>query len=707
MVSSKVKKTLLVLLLIAVAVIFRFTYRYPYHPDHYIWGVHANAIIEKGYAPWVLHPMSLFGYYPLSVPSGFEYLSAYLSAMVDVDLPMVYFYFSIFCGLYAGLAVFVMMRHWNTWEVSFLSSAVLLTMAFFMKDTSNTASTRITNLIFYPLFILILFKIHEHWVHKKKVKIKYIVLEIILFLFMALIHRLSQLLIIFVLAFFCGIAIQNWKKLLNLYTKSIFFKKREKHYLHSKLYILVDILVIFSLYIGFLFFKSRISFVVFAIFTLSYYFFMSFAKFKKREEILLDIIIYIALLVFAKAADLAVRSRLLVHVSKFLPEADYFKLSGLIVLVLFLGAVFYFAYHFYFHSLIRKLAEIADTSIEKAYSYSEKNPERALSFMLFAAFGMLVFATFTGRAFFHIDPSPYYSSFILKGTSSIVVLVNWLMNINNNLTILIWFSFLGIGYLFLKKYKDFYDYFFIFVAFGFCQFIFDWEYIRLYMNPLYAVFIAIGLVFFIKKILEMKRLAKLLLPALVALLCLHLAFSGIFMHRDLFLPKIGIESQMPEFSNEQIIAAGEYIRQVDGDFSLLSSADRFRTPLVAYYAGKPDAVGAQSIFLYPNKYNITALSAERLWESFRRGEKIREFYQLHDWILPGFYYHGRHIRFFLGSSPDSNIYKKVLDSYKIKYIIDNKRAEDKDIFFFYVQDSKNKVYTSDEIAIFDIEKGQA
>ena len=54
------KKIILVSLLVILAILFRLTFQYPWHPDHYIIGQYTYIIIEQGYAPWVLHPLSLF-----------------------------------------------------------------------------------------------------------------------------------------------------------------------------------------------------------------------------------------------------------------------------------------------------------------------------------------------------------------------------------------------------------------------------------------------------------------------------------------------------------------------------------------------------------------------------------------------------------------------------------------------------------------------
>ncbi|MBT3408819.1 hypothetical protein HN415_09145, partial [Candidatus Woesearchaeota archaeon] len=138
--NQKIKRIILVILLVIVATIIRTHYKYPPHPDHYALAQYTESIIREGYAPWVLHPMSLLGYYPLSKPSGFEYFSANLILITGLDLPNTFLLFSLFTAFYASFALYTMMRKWTKFEISLLSSFILLTMVTFALDTQNTAS---------------------------------------------------------------------------------------------------------------------------------------------------------------------------------------------------------------------------------------------------------------------------------------------------------------------------------------------------------------------------------------------------------------------------------------------------------------------------------------------------------------------------------------------------------------------------------------
>jgi hypothetical protein len=46
----------------------------------------SQSILDQGFADWIMHPISLIGYYPLGYPSGFMYLLASLSALTGIEL---------------------------------------------------------------------------------------------------------------------------------------------------------------------------------------------------------------------------------------------------------------------------------------------------------------------------------------------------------------------------------------------------------------------------------------------------------------------------------------------------------------------------------------------------------------------------------------------------------------------------------------------
>src|SRR3989344_9026017 len=204
------KQKILLGFLLAITILSITTYfQHPWHPDHYTLGQYVNAVIEKGYAPWILHPASLFGYYPLSEPSGFEFFHAVLYNITGLGLDEQFFIFSVFSALFVIICLFILMREFSSFEISFLGSIILATMVYFVKNVSNNASSRMMNIIFYPLFILALFRIYTIYRERKSLSVKFIALASLLFLQMYLTHRLAQLLFIFVISLVAAISLPH------------------------------------------------------------------------------------------------------------------------------------------------------------------------------------------------------------------------------------------------------------------------------------------------------------------------------------------------------------------------------------------------------------------------------------------------------------------------------------------------------------------
>ncbi|MBT4647816.1 hypothetical protein HOC11_06125 [archaeon] len=337
----------------------------------------------------------------------------------------------------------------------------------------------------------------------------------------------------------------------------------------------------------------------------------------------------------------------------------------------------------------------------------QKRTNEAISVFLALVFLYMIYATFTGRSFVNMDKSHYFSSFLLQGESPIVVAINWIFNLNNNLSVLIIFAFIGIFSLFFKAVKTFYDYFFVFVILGFSQFIFEWEYIRLYMNPIYSLFIGIGITYTWTVLSKWKLSMRNIMTITVLLLTAHFIFSGIFVQRDFFIKKF-LFYEEGFFAPEAYSKTAAKFLKSDETFSIITSSDYVRPGPLSFYANQIDAVNAQSMFI--NKeydFNITKVDFSNIQDSLKRGEKIVGFYHLNDWILDGNYYHGKHI-YSLINRFNLKIAPIVIDDYKIKYLIDDEKvpAEEKNGYFLFIQPNNNLVYTNEYMSIYDLNRGK-
>ena len=696
------QKLLLTFLLAITIILFTTYYKYPWHPDHYSLGQYSYALIEKGYAPWVLHPISLFGYYPLSTPAGFEFFFSVLFNISSLDLPILFYLFSIFFALIAVAAVYLLMREFTSFEASFLTAIVLPTMTLFAKNLSNTASSRMFNITFYPLFILILFKIFKIYKEEKRISFKYIITGILLFTFMNLIHRFGQLLLIFIISFFLALILVNFNGIIKWIKSKKIYAYRKKFYDYSVLLAYIDMEVIAFILFSFFFFKVILIQIWFVSMALIHYVWYDYGKVmkKKRSEnlLLLDIFLFASYLVLAKALDIIVRGRFLINFNRLIEE----YLFQLIILVSLFGLLSIFSIYIIYKKFngIRNFLAFVK---KKTFEILSGNPEKLISWALLLIFLFLFSRNFTGDNFYRFGLEHYTKSYFLEGISPWVIMINFILNLNNNVTILIYFAMIGAVYLFLKENKTFYDYFFVFVALGFSQFLLDWEYIRLYILPIYAIFVGIGLVFVIEKLLK-KFGKKTIFAVLILLFVVHFAIGNVFIQREKFLADLDPVNYR-EIPEEYYMAAGNYLND-KGDISIHTSSSIDYDRKTAYYAKKVISVLAQSTFISNKNFEIEKISFSELWDSFVKGKKIRIIYSLKDPIFSSYYYHGRHISYLNGRDIYDGTVNEIIDLYNINYVIDSPDSTRKTKFFQSAQPIRNKVYSSSRLDVYDLSKGR-
>ncbi|RMF05631.1 hypothetical protein D6764_04195 [Candidatus Woesearchaeota archaeon] len=691
---------LVLLLSSALAVLLRLSYLHPWHPDHYTWGSFTKILLSQGYATWVLHPLSLFGYYPLSIPSGYEFFMSIFTLLTGMTFSQAVFVFSIISSFIAAYFFFLMMRYWTSFDTSLFASFIYLTSVFFVKVTSNNASTRITNIMLYPLFIIFLFRIRENLLEKKPGLWKNILMAAFLFILMSIIHRLSQLSIIFVIAFFLSLAVEKHRELWQWYKTTWLYMKRKPHYDRSQWYLAIDTsFVVFSLLL-LRFIKLKILSVVSILLLAAYYYWFDIRKanLKRTTDSLFRDILYLAGISFAsKALDLSLRGRLLVHLKNILEKHSWILLLFLILLIAAAFAVLSISRRK--HHLIRNLREKSVA----VYETITGNSHYSIAVGLFLVFILFSLKTISGSGFYRTGFEHYTHSFLLSGDSFFVILFNFILNLTNNVTPLIWFAPFAFVHIAFKPAKSFYDYFWLVTAIGFSQFILDWEYIRLYMIPVYSVFSSLGLVLAFR--VAVRRSRKIAFALLSGFLLLHILFAVVFVQRDFYLSSVGIEEPTPYVPEEYLVAAGNFMSD-DSQYSIHTSSSIQLDRAAAFYSGKPNAVGAQIIYIRPD-LQVERRNLTQVWRDLKSGRKVRELYYLNDWLFPGTYYHGRHIASLNGRTISDPIAWRIIDSYSIKYLIDSPVYPAKTRFFESVQPLKNKVYSSGMIDIYDLNGGRS
>ena len=342
------------------------------------------------------------------------------------------------------------------------------------------------------------------------------------------------------------------------------------------------------------------------------------------------------------------------------------------------------------------------TYINKSVDNVKKRPHLIVSLVLLIITLFFISKNFTGDNFYRFGLTHYTDSFILKGNSPWVIMVNFIFNLNNNLTILIYFAGIGALYLFLKKNKSFYDYFFVFVAMGFSQFLLDWEYIRLYMIPLYVIFIGIGLTFVIKK-LSTKLSKKILFISIITLFIAHIVIGNFFIQRERIMEDFDIV-QYGTIDEPYFISAGNYLKD-KGEVSIHTSSSIEYDRKTAYYANKVISVLAESTLINKD-LEVEEVPLGEIIDSFKRGQKIRQFYILKDPLFGSNYYHGRYIVYLNGREITDRTVKKIIDLYNINYVVDSPDSKEKTKLFESIEPLKNKVYSSGELDVYDLSEGR-
>ena len=209
MIISRRTTYLSILLLIIITLL----YRYPFSPHE--WGVdsffvHATSqsIITYGRAKWILSPFSYIGMYPLSTPSGMEFILSSLSMMSGVSMEGVIYFTGLLFAVVGCLGTFLLAYDVKGNHPFAIISALLFTTApFYISGTTWTMSTRPYLISLIPIFILFLIRYHRTG------NALWLVLSGISFLFLLTLHRLAFLLVFIVAAYMLsGVLLKVIKK---------------------------------------------------------------------------------------------------------------------------------------------------------------------------------------------------------------------------------------------------------------------------------------------------------------------------------------------------------------------------------------------------------------------------------------------------------------------------------------------------------------
>lgn len=190
-------------ILIGCLLLLNIVFRYPVTPHEigmdsfFVHGL-VNSISDYGKIKWALHPLSFFGLYPLSYPSGSPVILSVASQITGVSIENTILVYGIILGILGMLGSYIMALKIKNWYLfGFFTSFAFSTAPIFLELTRWTASTRNLFVALFPLFLWSIF-----WFNKKNTYLrKPFLLAIIFLLTLVAAHRISFLLALVLISF--------------------------------------------------------------------------------------------------------------------------------------------------------------------------------------------------------------------------------------------------------------------------------------------------------------------------------------------------------------------------------------------------------------------------------------------------------------------------------------------------------------------------
>jgi len=171
----------------------------------------ATNIVNDGYAEWILNPLSWFGWYPLSYPSGGPFLIASFSSMSSLAIEPAILLLSLTFGTLGILTSFVMAREFRDDDLFSLGVAFIYAFApRYLAFTLWTASMRSLFMVLLPVFIWVVIRTY------REPKVTDFALVTLFFLILAATHRLAALLAVVMIAFVVAILLLIALRILRL-----------------------------------------------------------------------------------------------------------------------------------------------------------------------------------------------------------------------------------------------------------------------------------------------------------------------------------------------------------------------------------------------------------------------------------------------------------------------------------------------------------
>lgn len=189
----------LLLLLLILNIVFRIPTT-SHGPDggdsSFVWSL-ANSITDSGYIAWMLNPLSFFGIYAASYPSGYPIVLSIISQTTGIDTEHVILICGFLLATVGMLASYIMALKFSKNHLfAFLTAFAFSTAPVFVEMTRWTTTTRGPFVALLPLLFWGIFSFSKSLIDQKKV----VFLSTFVFITLLSVHRTSWLITLVIVA---------------------------------------------------------------------------------------------------------------------------------------------------------------------------------------------------------------------------------------------------------------------------------------------------------------------------------------------------------------------------------------------------------------------------------------------------------------------------------------------------------------------------
>lgn len=651
----KWSQVLLIILLVVLTIVVRLGNDHQTDFDSYWLHGMAESIQIHESALWVFHPVSLFGFYPISYPSGNPFFLATFSELTGLDINMSIFVSSIIIGLLVvGLVFMLALSLFKSKPVAYLSAFIVSLSPTFINYTSFNAGGRVLVMPFILLFVWSLIQWHNHR------SFRYGILAFISFLFALLVHRTAVFLFPILFAFI----------LTRIYLHIPYFWKYIREHRHYKKHI-----------------HPRYE--------------------KSKYYLLFDLGLIIFIFVGMKILDLIIRGRLSYNLERlvfskvdvFVQSSNFFLFSMIGLGILLFAAILLL---FLYFGLKKKPIHRFLNWLHVHYHNMFVNPQKYFLHALLLVTLVLFFGQFFGNSFY--APSFYeYGSGIISGYNPIAIFVNSMVNYTTAITFVFIFFFIGFVFLLYKKEKNFGEWMFLFSFIMFSGLLLDKRYTRIFLIPFIGIIASYGIIKLhtFLSVFPIRRVSKLFSSLLIIFIVLSLIIGSQFsLIRNQFRED---SSSFSDVSKEW--DTGQYIRSIGDDFSTLTTDELSTGVIIFASSGVPG--GSHNIYYFVDDTYLKPipLTFETVKDRVMNGDKLQSLWYLEDWVLNGQYYIGRHARYTFNNEFTDRTNQRIINDYHERFYIHDFTLEKND-FLTSIEPVKNVVYMTPKTIVYDIEVGR-